>query len=174
MPKFVGLSHWVTALIVTAILVGCGGPSIRTAIQTDIPEPLVVEPIPLAPQNQRRSVIDAAYAMRGRPYRWGGRSPQRGFDCSGLVHFAHQAAGISVPRMSRNQFSQSARVAVNRIQPGDVLFFKIASNVSHVGIYMGKNKFIHAPSRGKRVSISSLEEGYWYRRFYAAGHFYRQ
>ena len=184
MPRSIGLSHWVTVLLLAAMLTGCGGRTVRTTTQVDISvgsttrtellESLPDESILPAQQNQRRSIIDTAYAMRGRPYRWGGKSPRRGFDCSGLVYFAHQEAGISVPRMSRNQLSQSVRVAVNRIRPGDLLFFKIASNVSHVGIYIGERNFIHAPSRGKRVSISSLEDGYWRRRFYAAGHYYSQ
>ncbi len=184
MPSSIGLSHWVTVLLLAAMLAGCGGRTVRTTTQADIsvgsttrtelPESLADESIPPAQQDQRRSIIDTAYAMRGQPYRWGGRSPRRGFDCSGLVYFAHQEAGISVPRMSRNQLSQSVRVAIDRIQPGDLLFFKIATNLSHVGIYIGERNFIHAPSRGKRVSISSLENVYWRGRLYAAGHFYSQ
>lgn len=192
-PKFIGLSHWVAVLVLTAMLMGCGGPSRRITTQTDIQEALPDKYVPPratiqtdssvalstksilpARPDQRRVIIDAAYAMRGRPYRWGGQSPQRGFDCSGLVYFTHHEAGISVPRVSRNQLSQSAKVAVNRIQPGDLLFFKTGSSVSHVGIYIGKRNFIHAPSQGKRVSIGSLANGYWRRRFYAAGHFYSQ
>ncbi len=171
-----GLSKFqiFVALFVMTTLVGCGATR-RDPIQYGIDSDKARPPATSAPangQNQRRSIIDTAYAMRGKPYRWGGSSPVKGFDCSGLVHFAHNKAGISVPRMSRNQLSRSTRVPVDSIQAGDLLFFKIGSNASHVGIYIGDSNFIHAPSNGKRVSVSSLNDVYWRTRFYAAGNFY--
>jgi cell wall-associated NlpC family hydrolase len=121
----------------------------------------------------RNLVMQEASAQLGRPYRWGGRSPGDGFDCSGLVFFAHRRAGLNVPRMSQSQFSNAKKVALHDIQPGDLVFFRIDSNASHVGIYIGGNEFIHAPSDGRKVSRESLNSLYWHRRLIAAGNFYR-
>ncbi len=167
----------VVALCAMVALIGCGGSARQISIQNKINSSALQSPdknVLAVLHNQRRSIIETAIAMRGKPYRWGGTSPYLGFDCSGLVHFAYHEAGISVPRMSRYQFSRSTRVPVDRIQAGDLLFFKIGSNPSHVGIYIGESNFIHAPSSGKRVSVSSLENAYWRTRFFAAGHFYTQ
>lgn len=124
-------------------------------------------------QRQRNIIIQNAKNQLGRAYRWGGKSPAQGFDCSGLVFYAHNKAGIKVPRISRRQFAQAQKVQLNVLQPGDLVFFNIRANTSHVGIYIGEGQFIHAPSPGKRVSRVSLDSEYWRRRFYAAGHFYQ-
>lgn len=110
-----------------------------------------------------------AQSMAGSPYRYGGATPH-GFDCSGLVYYAYRKAGISVPRTTQAQYRRSERIALTDIHRGDLLFFKLASRgVSHVGIYTGNGKFIHAPSNGKRVSYAQLENPYWKKRLLAAG-----
>ena len=121
----------------------------------------------------RNLVLKEARSQLGRPYRWGGKSPRNGFDCSGLVFFTHRKAGLQVPRMSASQLSEANKVSLHKIQPGDLVFFRIRANASHVGIYIGGGEFIHAPSRGRRVSKESLKNGYWYRHLVAAGNFYR-
>lgn len=121
----------------------------------------------------RHLVLSNVRAQLGKPYRWGGQSPGTGFDCSGLIFFVHTQAGLEVPRPSRLQLSKAKKVALDKLQPGDLVFFKIKSNVSHVGIFIGGGQFIHAPSRGKKVSKESMDSHYWHRRLYAAGHFYR-
>ena len=109
--------------------------------------------------------------MLGKPYRFGGASP-RGFDCSGLVYYSYNRAGYSVPRTSQLQYQQSLPVKLSHLQEGDLLFFRIEGKVSHVGVYLGENRFIHAPSSGKRVSIASLDNPYWKDRFTKAGRFF--
>lgn len=120
----------------------------------------------------RQLVLKNVSAQLGKPYRWGGNSPKTGFDCSGLVFFAHAQAGLKVPRKSKMQLSKAKKVTLNHLQPGDLLFFRTRSSTSHVGIFIGGHKFIHAPSHGKRVSKASLDNYYWHRHLYAAGNFY--
>lgn len=112
-----------------------------------------------------------ALAMSGKPYRYGGNSPA-GFDCSGLVHFAHIKAGVSVPRTAQLQFQQSQRVPRSALQPGDLVFFRIAGKVSHVGLYTGDGRFVHAPSSGKTVEVVTLDHPYWRKQLVGAGRFH--
>lgn len=117
------------------------------------------------------SVIVTARKMLGAPYRYGGANPH-GFDCSGLVSYAYQRAGIQVPRTSSEQFRQSSRVPLQRLQAGDLLFFRLSPpKVSHVAIYDRDGRFIHAPSSGKRVAYASLDNPYWRKHLVAAGRF---
>lgn len=110
-----------------------------------------------------------AQSMAGSPYRYGGASP-RGFDCSGLVYYSYRKAGIPVPRTTREQYRDSERIALSDIHRGDLLFFRLSSRgISHVGIYTGNGKFIHAPSSGKRVSYARLDDPYWKKRLLSAG-----
>lgn len=107
--------------------------------------------------------------MVGTPYRYGGAGP-RGFDCSGLVYYSYRKAGIAVPRTTGEQYRQSRRVKLSRLQPGDLIFFRISRDkLSHVGIYAGSGRFIHAPSGGKRVAYASLDNPYWEARVIGAG-----
>ena len=112
----------------------------------------------------RQQVIDAARTMNKMPYRYGGNSPRTGFDCSGLVQFAAARAGAQVPRDTRSQYSALARI--KKARPGDVLFFAIdARPVSHVGIYTGRGRMIHAPGQGRVVSEVNVMHPYWQDRF---------
>lgn len=121
----------------------------------------------------KHAVIKTAKKMLGVKYRYGGTSPSRGFDCSGLVQYSHQAAGIHLPRTTGQQYKASKKISRRYLKAGDLVFFKTAVSraVSHVGIYLGNNKFIHAPSSGKHVKISSMTERYWRKRFTGAGRF---
>ncbi len=119
----------------------------------------------------RQTVIQTAKKLLGTPYVYGGNSPQRGFDCSGLVQYSHKAAGIQLPRTTRQLYRATKPVRRRSLQAGDLVFFRInpGRTVSHVGIYLGNGKFIHAPSSGKRVKISSLKDRYWTRHYLGAG-----
>lgn len=119
----------------------------------------------------KQSVVAAAKRMLGVRYRYGGTSPKRGFDCSGLVQYSHKAAGIKLPRTTGQQYRHAKWISRKYLKAGDLVFFKtsVSKIVSHVGIYLGNNKFIHAPSSGKRVKISSMKERYWRKRFTGAG-----
>jgi cell wall-associated NlpC family hydrolase len=113
----------------------------------------------------REQVVRSAMAMMGTPYRYGGATPS-GFDCSGLVVYSYKKAGVSVPRTSGEQYHKAQPVPVNAARPGDLVFFGTDRIVSHVGIYLGEDEFIHAPEAGQNVKISSIRDD-WYRAHFA-------
>ncbi len=100
----------------------------------------------------RDELIGTAEKFIGVPYLWGGASPGEGFDCSGLAMVVYQLNGLSLPRSSRDQFEAGIPVEKEDLSRGDLVFFntKDPGKVSHVGIYIGEGKFIHAPGGGKR------------------------
>lgn len=112
-----------------------------------------------------------AASMVGKPYRYGGSTP-KGFDCSGLVYFSFQRAGMNVPRSTEAQRQRSRKVASTHLSRGDLVFFNQAGKYSaHVGIYLGDNRFVHAPSSGKRVRLDLLSDPYWQKHFVDARRF---
>jgi cell wall-associated NlpC family hydrolase len=114
-------------------------------------------------------VVHHAIAQIGRPYVWGGKSP-RGFDCSGLVVYTHSRLGIHVPRTAEQQYHAAKRISPSSLKPGDLIFFRINHRrVSHVGIYVARNRFIHAGRSGNMVGLGSLKNPYWRKRFAGAG-----
>ena len=121
----------------------------------------------------RRQIVRTATNFLGLPYRWGGASPRDGFDCSGLTMTAYRLNGYKLPRTSRGQFRAGNPIAADALQPADLVFFATASGrrVSHVGLYIGQGRFIHAPGRGKTIRIDSLSQGYYRRRMIGARHF---
>ncbi len=106
----------------------------------------------------------AHYARRllGIPYRWGGDSPQTGFDCSGFVRFVYSHFGLALPHSSYADYDLGVRVARQSLLPGDLVFF---DGVGHVGMYIGGGRFIHAPHTGTDVQVTSLSDP-WYRASY--------
>ena len=155
-------------LLATLLAAGCASkPSLQPNTPTAQKAPLKNQ---TTKQGQHKG-LDIASGMLGVPYHYGGASP-RGFDCSGLVYYAYRKAGISVPRTTSAQFHSAHPVNRSRLQPGDLLFFRLTSRpVSHVGIYAGEGRFIHAPSRGKQVSYASLNNPYWQKHIVAAGRY---
>ena len=119
-----------------------------------------------------RAVLQAAESRIGAPYRYGGAGPDT-FDCSGLVTYAHREVGIPVPRTAAQQFAAATPVARKDLRPGDLVFFRLdGRDVSHVGIYAGDDRFVHAPQSGGHVGMASLDDD-WYRKRYAgAGRFH--
>ncbi|MCX5509468.1 C40 family peptidase [Pseudomonas sp. BJa3] len=120
---------------------------------------------------QSSEVLSRAVNVLGTPYRWGGSSPKKGFDCSGLVKYAfNDVADVDLPRTSNAMArGQGVKVAKSDLKPGDLIFFNIKSRrVNHVAIYLGNDRFIHAPRTGKRVSIDSLEKPYWQKHYVVA------
>lgn len=110
-------------------------------------------------------VLLQAMAQIGVPYRWGGSSPQTGFDCSGLIGYVfNNSMNIKLPRSTTEMMRLKAPVIErSRLRSGDIVFFATSGGrrVSHAGIYVGDNRFIHAPSSGGKVRIDSLDMPYW-------------
>ena len=123
---------------------------------------------PGTPASVGERAASVALGQVGVPYRYGGSSPS-GFDCSGLVHYSYAIAGKNVPRTTAGQWAELAPVANRDLRTGDLLFFNIAGKMSHVGVYLGDGKFVHAPSTGRTVSIESLESNYYRKAFIRAG-----
>ncbi|MCB1619827.1 MAG: C40 family peptidase [Thiothrix sp.] len=122
-------------------------------------------------QNQKvEAVINKAEQQIGRKYTWGGASPQTGFDCSGLVKHSLQAgANIEVPRTAAEQYQASVKVPAQSATRGDLVFFRTSgSSVSHVGIYLGEGRFVHAPRAGRSITTDSIS-GYWKERLVSFG-----
>ena len=118
-------------------------------------EQLAAAPAPVVANSGAAQVaIDMAMAQRGKPYVWAAGGP-RAFDCSGLTQYAFAAAGISLPHSSRMQSQMGRPVSRSELQPGDLVFFY--SPVSHVGIYIGGNQMVHAPTSGDVVKVASID-----------------
>lgn len=119
----------------------------------------------------RKALIGMAMKLRNIRYVRGGHDPATGFDCSGFVRyvFAH-AIGLHLPRNSAAQFLAGLKVKRGDMEPGDLVFFRTHGKhrISHVGIYISDGRFIHSPTTGKSVEISSLDESYWSKRFAGA------
>ena len=115
-----------------------------------------------------QNLIKRGLALLGTPYRWGGTSPEKGFDCSGLVGYVYRSTlGIELPRISRDM-ANVGELINNResLQQGDLVFFsRRGGRVDHVGIYLGDGSFLHAPRTGKDVEITTLAKGYWSNHF---------
>lgn len=111
-----------------------------------------------------------ARSLIGVPYRYGGDSPQAGFDCSGFVdHVYRHTLGISLPRSSDRISLMGRPVSASELRPGDLVFFNtLRRKFSHVGIYLGGDRFIHAPSSGGRVRTEDMGENYWRKRYNGA------
>jgi cell wall-associated NlpC family hydrolase len=108
-----------------------------------------------------------AFGLLGVAYRFGGETPEDGLDCSGLVrHVFQQVTGITLPRTAKEMSGVGGAVARTELVPGDLVFFNTRRFAfSHVGIYVGDARFIHAPRRGRDVEIASLDNSYWGQRF---------
>jgi cell wall-associated NlpC family hydrolase len=114
-----------------------------------------------------RELVMQALGYLGIRYKYGGSSPDTGFDCSGLVRYVvNQAVGMALPRDARGISQVGAQVRTEELQPGDLVFFNtLHKPFSHVGIYVGDHRFIHAPASGGAVELVSMSERYWQSRF---------
>nr|WP_175801021.1 C40 family peptidase [Burkholderia anthina] len=115
-------------------------------------------------------VVVSALNMIGVRYRWGGNSPDSGLDCSGFVRYVFQdTLGMSLPRRAEEMSRVGEKVSMSNLKPGDLVFFNtMRRTFSHVGIYIGDNKFVHSPSTGSTIRVDDLDNGYWEKRFTGA------
>ncbi|MEJ2767430.1 C40 family peptidase [Mycetohabitans sp. B46] len=115
-------------------------------------------------------VVVGALNMIGVRYRWGGDSPSSGLDCSGFVRYVFQdTLGLTLPRRAEEMSRVGEKVKMSELKPGDLVFFNtMRRTFSHVGIYIGDNKFVHSPSTGSTIRVDELDGGYWEKRFTGA------
>lgn len=152
---------WLTLALVAA-LSGCGhSPPVKRP-----PPPASTQVwAPVAPSNPAASnaVLMRALGLVGTPYRYGGNTPESGFDCSGLVTYVyHDMLALNLPRTSKELAAvQGPKIDPEQLAAGDLVFFGDRGNVWHVGIYVGEGRFVHAPSTGGTVRLDFLNGAYW-------------
>lgn len=117
-----------------------------------------------------QEIILSALSQTGVKYKFGGNSPEGGFDCSGFVRYVfQQAANLTLPHGARAISQLGQTVTQRELKPGDLVFFNtVRSTFSHVGIYIGNNRFIHSPSAGSAISVTDMGDSYWAKRFTGA------
>lgn len=148
-------SYSLISIAGLVLLAGCAGNE----------KPHIQQAIRVPPVGNQRAAVDALQ-LQGRPYVFGGQSPQEGFDCSGLVYYVYNRQGLHLPRDAQSLARQLPPVGIDQRQPGDLLFFHTEKPFSHVGIYVGNDNFVHAPSsRTGHVMVSNLNQPYWRERF---------
>lgn len=157
------LRHLYSVLFAVLLsqLYGCASLDSKPAVKASSPQTVVPE--------ASRKAAQEAVQLQGHPYVYGGETPQEGFDCSGLVHYVYNKHGVKLPRDTWSLANQLPSVQIEHRQPGDLLFFNTTDrDFSHVGIYVGDDHFVHAPSqRTGKVMVSSLQQPYWRQRFNA-------
>ena len=123
--------------------------------------------VPTVSDSVASRAADNALAMVGKPYRYSGNTPA-GFDCSGLVQYSYAKAGVSLPRETQAQRQVGEPVRTNGLRRGDLLFFTQEGKMSHVAIFLGGGRFVHAPSTGGKVRTDAMEAAYWRKHFVEA------
>lgn len=150
-----------------AWLAGCGGGEASHRARVASPPPRDWPVVAPADPARANAVLMRAISLVGTPYRWGGNTPEGGFDCSGLVNYVFRdMLDVRLPRTSRELFAlQGPRIAPGQLAGGDLVFFGSGGAVSHVGIYVGEGRFVHAPNSGGTVRLDRLD-GSWWREHY--------
>lgn len=143
----------LSVLMVLALTTGCATARLGTTT---------------APPGTARAVVERARTFAGTAYRAGGSSPD-GFDCSGFVQYLYGQAGIRLPRTASEQFDVGLSVKASRLVPGDLVFFRTdGRRVTHVGVVVGEDTFIHAPNTRSRIRTDRLDGRYWQQRYAGA------
>ena len=153
----------LTGIVSIALMV----PSFAEAVAEDTP---VRAETPVPPPAQLQDLLIHAISMVGVKYQYGGNSAQSGFDCSGFVrHVFAESLALELPRSAYAMGKLGAHVERGDLQPGDLIFHNTLNRAfSHVGIYLGEDRIVHAPSRGKSVEIVNISESYWKKRYSGA------
>jgi cell wall-associated NlpC family hydrolase len=166
------LRNYLFYIVFLFLISGCSSfgpaapaPVVAVSVQRiELPAPVI------APRTERSEALLQALLALGLDYRYGGDSPATGFDCSGLVaHVYLEAWNIRLPRNTSAQSKAGTPVSLAELQAGDLVFYDTLKRpFSHVGIYLGEGKFVHAPKSGAQVRIESLQNAYWAQRFNGA------
>ncbi|MDQ5767519.1 C40 family peptidase [Thiothrix subterranea] len=160
------------AVLLVCASVGCS--AVSESSQAESTKAVSVAQIPVVQQQPAVSLLDKvvwnAQKQQGKMYRWGGTSPVTGFDCSGLTQYAFKnGARVAIPRTAAQQYAAAVKVSQAQSQKGDLVFFNTSGKrVSHVGIYLGNDKFVHAPRKGRAIATDELK-GYWSQRLIGFG-----
>ena len=167
-PKSYKVTSGVLLLLLT-LLVGCSTPVTQTGLTPSLGKE-GSRRLPDFTQDtsaQQEDISVTAIGLIGTPYRWGGNTPDSGFDCSGLIAYVFaNTRGKKIPRTTGEIARASELIRSSPIAPGDLIFFNtLGSPHSHVGIYVGKGRFVHAPTTGGTVRLDELRTPYWSNRF---------
>jgi len=160
--------------LLAALLLAAGGCASKSAPPVDRPAydsgPKTVTSAKIITSSKGSKVVSTARSLIGTPYKWGGRSPRTGFDCSGFVGYVYNRFGVELPRTSSDMRSVGRSVDSANLRPGDIVIYNISKKGKslHVGIATGNGTFVHAPSSGKGVCESSMSLDYWRDRFIGA------
>ena len=174
--------------VITSYFIAAPQPEVRMALREPslekAPAPSLKRPAPVAkaraPQEPRRDKSDmggiaarTAERFVGIPYRWGGDTVVDGMDCSGFVRAVYNLCGVNIPRTSREQYRVGDAVAKDELKDGDLVFFgPSADEITHVGIFVGSGRFVHAPRRGDDIKVSTMDESYFLKRFVGAKRYF--
>ncbi|MCC7410005.1 MAG: C40 family peptidase [Gammaproteobacteria bacterium] len=159
-----------TGFVLAAVVLGAGcarvtpAPPPTATTPPAVPAPATVE---LPPGPDLLGVLAYSLSLQGKPYHSGGETPAQGFDCSGFVRYVYRQLGVELPRDTATMAAAMPPRPVDERRPGDLVFFNTTGrSYSHVGIYLGDERFIHAPSRHTgKVMVSSFGSPYWQQRF---------
>lgn len=153
------------ATVAALLLVGCS-----TAPPKSAPTDYGIPPPPPSEISDQQAQDAAVYALGlvGTPYRYGGNTPESGFDCSGLIGFVYRyTAGLQVPRTVRAISGWGDVIDRSQLRTGDLVIFGSSGNATHAGIFVGEGRFVHAPSTGGTVRMDSMDARYWAQRLMA-------
>jgi murein DD-endopeptidase len=157
---------WVPGLAMILLLQACGSSPYRHDNRPGAPP---ARPAPMPPLSTGNEIALRALALIGVPYEFGGNGPTT-FDCSGLVRYVHAQLGITVPRTAAEQYAAAKHVSLLNLEPGDLLFFRTkGTRISHVAIYAGEGRFVHAPMTGRPVELRMLDDDFYRPRLAGAG-----
>lgn len=150
---------WLASLALAALLAACG-----TRPPAPPPAPVVSQ----VSEAQAQQVTITALGLVGTPYRYGGNTPDSGFDCSGLIAWVYrQEAGLAAPRTVAALHAWGQRIQAGQLRAGDLVLFGDGGPPTHAGIYVGEGRFVHAPSTGGRVRLDRLAAPHWARQLVA-------
>ena len=160
-------------LLAAAVLLGSlqMGPAFAQSLTESDPLPKsFASTVSSAVVDKTETLINNAMQLIGVRYRWGGNTPQSGLDCSGFVRYVfNDTFGFLLPRKSAQMSKVGLQIGKEELRPGDLVFFNTMRHAfSHVGIYVGDNKFIHAPSKGKSIRVDDMTKVYWEKRYNGA------